>query len=389
MEALLFHLSTGRLHLCIVQDSFLKEFVGEQDEPIQRTSNFMAASLSVVNTSSWHHRRWKCVWWNKFRNNRWAYMLASAGLHYGFVAVHYFHLLAFYSAPSSLVLVVLFGDGARVSYLYVSRSTFHPTLPSSTLSMTSPQSMGRPFLSFTILKAFDPVVHSGFLTCPTAAVWRTRRRRIHARLCRKAPSQRPKRSVTRRADFLFKGSTGDRRDSDTYTAEACTYWEWYFRWQLFESLVSAVSPNTVLYDTKHIGCQYQVESDPLEPRRHPRSGWWRITSTKRTNTNGPSGPAVEWQQERCRGASKDRAVRPSGHTSETEWSDRVVIQSLVVGPRWQVERPTPPGETPTGIKARVGGVFCSSPFIWYVALLVPGCGGEVASWTLVMALATG
>ena len=43
-------------------------------------------------------------------------MLASAGLHYGFVAVHYFHLLAFYSAPSSLVLIVLFGDGARVSY---------------------------------------------------------------------------------------------------------------------------------------------------------------------------------------------------------------------------------------------------------------------------------
>ena len=35
---------------------------------------------------------------------------------------------------------------------------------------------------------------------------------------------------------------------------------------------------------------------------------------------------------RCRGASKDRAVRPSGHASETEWSDRVVIQSLVVGP---------------------------------------------------------
>ena len=44
-------------------------------------------------------------------------MLASAGLHYGFVAVHYFHLLAFYSAPSSLVLIVPFGDGARVSYL--------------------------------------------------------------------------------------------------------------------------------------------------------------------------------------------------------------------------------------------------------------------------------
>ena len=35
---------------------------------------------------------------------------------------------------------------------------------------------------------------------------------------------------------------------------------------------------------------------------------------------------------RCRGASKDRAIKPSGHASETEWSDRVVIQSLVVGP---------------------------------------------------------
>ena len=85
----------------------------------------------------------------------------------------------------------------------------------------------------------------------------------------------------------------------------------------------------------------------------------------------------------------NEAVRPSGHTSETEWSDRVVKQSLVVGLGWQVERPTPPGETPTGIKARVNGVFCSSLIIWYVALLVPGCGGEVASWTLVMVLATG
>ena len=86
-------------------------------------------------------------------------MLASAGLHYGFVAVHYFHMLAFYSAPSSEVLIVLFGDGpaflifdsaqGRLKvcswHLYVSRSTFHPTLPSSTLSMTSPQSMGRHF----------------------------------------------------------------------------------------------------------------------------------------------------------------------------------------------------------------------------------------------------
>ena len=83
-------------------------------------------------------------------------MLASAGLHYGFVAVHYFHLLAFWSAPSSLVLIVLFGDGAPVSYLYVSRSTFHPTLPSSTLSMTSPQSMGRPFFEFHDLEGLRP-----------------------------------------------------------------------------------------------------------------------------------------------------------------------------------------------------------------------------------------
>ena len=91
---------------------------------------------------------------------------------------------------------------------------------------------------------------------------------------------------------------------------------------------------------------------------------------------------------RTRTVRADRLSSDSKKDAEehrkTERSDRVVIQSLVVGPGWQVERPTPPGETPTGIKARVGGVFCSSPFIWYVALLVPGCGGEVASWTLVV-----
>ena len=111
-------------------------------------------------------------------------MLASAGLHYGFVAVHYFHLLAFYSAPSSLVLIVLFGDGARVSYLrlcagsaqspFLAPVRFAVNISSNFALVYSVHDVatvyGSAFLSFTILKAFDPVVHSGFLTCPTAAV---------------------------------------------------------------------------------------------------------------------------------------------------------------------------------------------------------------------------
>ena len=48
---------------------------------------------------------------------------------------------------------------------------------------------GSALLSFTTLKAFDPVVHGGFLTSTTAR--RTRRRRIHAVLGRKIRLQRP------------------------------------------------------------------------------------------------------------------------------------------------------------------------------------------------------
>ena len=85
------------------------------------------------------------------------------------------------------------------------------------------------------------------------------------------------------------------------------------------------------------------------------------------------------------GASKDRAVRPRGHTSETEWSDRVVIQSLVgvlVGRSSDQRRQV---RHPQELRPEWAVFFCSSLFIWYVALLVPGCGGEVASWTLVVA----
>ena len=66
--------------------------------------------------------------------------------------------------------------------------------------------------------------------------------------------------------------------------------------------------------------------------------------------------------------------RPSG---QTEWShkrDRVVIQSLVVGPGWQVERPTPPGETPTGIKPE-----------WAVFFVVPYLPGTSRYWSPVVA----
>ena len=68
-------------------------------------------------------------------------------------------------------------------YTFAPRSTFDSTLLSSTPSLTS-------MLSFGTVKPFDPVVHSGFLTSPTATVWRTRQRRIHAVLGRNPRSQR-------------------------------------------------------------------------------------------------------------------------------------------------------------------------------------------------------
>ena len=129
-------------------------------------------------------------------------MLASAADHIEFDAVHTFHYLAFHHdshffgtlcivwSLGSLVFLIIdiatwicskFASG----HLYVSRSTLHSTLLSSTLSI-------------------DPVVHGGLLTSPTATVWRTRRRRIHAVLGRNPRLQRL-------WIFLVRAQTGKRR----------------------------------------------------------------------------------------------------------------------------------------------------------------------------------
>ena len=111
-----------------------------------------------------------------------------------------------------------------------------------------------------------------------------------------------------------------------------------------------------------------------------RSGRRRTVRADRLSSDSKKDAEEHRKTERS-----DRVVTQARPSGQTEWSYNRLWWVLVGRSSDQRRQVRHPQE----LRPEWAVFFCSSLFVWYVALLVTGCGVEVASWTLVVALATG
>ena len=193
MEALLLLLFTGCVHLCIVQDSILKEFVGGRVEPIQRTSSCIlewrehvqpaaqTVELRFGGTSSGtvEERTFLPLWMITMSLKRSTHVTT-------------WHALYCTDFGARVSRQRRTGGYAHGSFWAPVRVTVNITFKFALVYFVHDiaRVYGSALLSFRILKGFGPVVQSGFLMSPTATLCRTRRRKIHAVLGRNPRLQR-------------------------------------------------------------------------------------------------------------------------------------------------------------------------------------------------------